>query len=139
MAKNAQHWEKTKGLLIVTLVLWAIFSMGIFLFGAEMNTVTGPFGYPLTYWFTCQGSLGFFVILIFMNHKAEKLIIRLETLINMILQPTCHIYINMEPCAATFIPKKNSIKEAYIYGHKDLMEHLTFIILIECCCLSINE
>jgi len=30
-----------------------------------MNTVTGPFGYPLTYWFTCQGSLGFFVILIF--------------------------------------------------------------------------
>ena len=65
MAKNAQHWEKTKGLLIVTLVIWAIFSMGIFLFGAEMNSVTGPFGYPLTYWFTCQGSLGIFVILIF--------------------------------------------------------------------------
>ena len=65
MAKNAQHWEKTKGLLIITLALWAIFSMGIFLFGAEMNTVSGPFGYPLTYWFTCQGSLGFFVILIF--------------------------------------------------------------------------
>ena len=65
MAKNAQHWEKTKGLLIITLALWAIFSMGIFLFGAEMNSVTGPFGYPLTYWFTCQGSLGFFVILIF--------------------------------------------------------------------------
>ena len=65
MAKNAQHWEKTKGLLIVTLVIWAIFSMGIFLFGAELNSVTGPFGYPLTYWFTCQGSLGIFVILIF--------------------------------------------------------------------------
>jgi putative solute:sodium symporter small subunit len=57
--------KKTKGLLIVTLVIWAIFSMGIFLFGAEMNSVTGPFGYPLTYWFTCQGSLGIFVILIF--------------------------------------------------------------------------
>jgi hypothetical protein len=38
MAKNAQHWEKTKGLLIVTLVIWAIFSMGIFLFGAELNS-----------------------------------------------------------------------------------------------------
>jgi putative solute:sodium symporter small subunit len=24
-----------------------------------------PFGYPLTYWFTCQGSLAIFVILIF--------------------------------------------------------------------------
>ena len=30
-----------------------------------MNEVGGPFGYPLTYWFTCQGSLGIFVILIF--------------------------------------------------------------------------
>ena len=40
MAKNAQHWEKTKGLLIVTLVIWAIFSMGIFLFGAELNSVS---------------------------------------------------------------------------------------------------
>ena len=57
MAKNAQHWEKTRGLLFVTLAIWAIFSMGIFLFGAEMNEVTGPFGYPLTYWFTCQGCL----------------------------------------------------------------------------------
>ena len=41
------------------------FLNGYIPFGAEMNSVTGPFGYPLTYWFTCQGSLGFFVILIF--------------------------------------------------------------------------
>ena len=72
MAKNAQHWEKTKGLLIVTLAIWAIFSMGIFLFGAELNSVTGPFGYPLTYWFTCQGSLGIFVILIFCLQVDKK-------------------------------------------------------------------
>ena len=65
MSKNAQHWEKTRGLLFITLAIWFVFSMGIFLFGAEMNEVTGPFGYPLTYWFTCQGSLGIFVILIF--------------------------------------------------------------------------
>jgi putative solute:sodium symporter small subunit len=62
---NEKHWDKTKGLLIITLAIWAIFSMGIFLFGAQMNEVTGPFGYPLTYWFTCQGSLAIFVILIF--------------------------------------------------------------------------
>jgi len=30
-----------------------------------MNEVNGHFGYPLTYWFTCQGSLAIFVILIF--------------------------------------------------------------------------
>ena len=60
MSKQAQHWEKTRGLLMVTLAIWFVFSIGIFLFGAEMNEVTGPFGYPLTYWFTCQGSLGIF-------------------------------------------------------------------------------
>ena len=45
---------------MMTLAIWFVFSIGIFLFGAEMNEVTGPFGYPLTYWFTCQGSLGIF-------------------------------------------------------------------------------
>ena len=65
MSKNEQHWEKTRGLLFTTLAIWFVFSIGIFRFGAEMNEVTGQFGYPLTYWFTCQGSLGIFVILIF--------------------------------------------------------------------------
>jgi putative solute:sodium symporter small subunit len=39
-----------------------------------MNEVTGPFGYPLTYWFTCQGSLAIFVILIFwFSNRQEKI------------------------------------------------------------------
>ena len=66
MSKQAQHWEKTRGLLFVTLAIWFVFSIGIFFLGAEMNESNfRPFGYPLTYWFTCQGSLGIFVILIF--------------------------------------------------------------------------
>ena len=65
MSKNEQHWEKTGCQTFVTFAIWFVFSIGIFLFAAEMNEVTGPFGYPLTYWFTCQGSLGIFVILIF--------------------------------------------------------------------------
>ena len=74
MSKNEQHWEKTRGLLFVTLAIWFVFSIGIFLFAAEMNEVTGPFGYPLTYWFTCQGSLGIFVILIFwFANRQEKI------------------------------------------------------------------
>ena len=52
MSKQEQHWEKTRGLLFMTLAIWFVFSIGIFLFGAEMNEVGGPFGYPLTYWFT---------------------------------------------------------------------------------------
>jgi putative solute:sodium symporter small subunit len=39
-----------------------------------MNEVTGPFGYPWTYWFTCQGSLGIFVILCFwFANRQEKI------------------------------------------------------------------
>ena len=72
MSKQEQHWEKSKGLLMMTLAIWFVFSIGIFLFGAEMNEVTGPFGYPLTYWFTCPGSLGAFVILIFWFAKRQE-------------------------------------------------------------------
>jgi len=66
MSKQAQHWEKTRNLLWVTLAIWFVFSIGIFLFGAEMEASSfRPFGYPLSYYMTCQGSLGIFVILIF--------------------------------------------------------------------------
>ena len=66
MSKQEQHWEKTRNLLFITLAIWFVFSIGIFLFGAEMQESSiRAFGYPLTYWFTCQGSLSIFVILIF--------------------------------------------------------------------------
>ena len=74
MSKQAQHWEKTRGLLFVTLAICFVFSMGIFLFGAEMNEVTGPFGDPLTYWLTCQCSLAIFVVLIlWFSNRQEKI------------------------------------------------------------------
>jgi len=44
MSNQQKHWEKTRGLLFITLAIWFVFSIGIFLFGAEMNEVTGPFG-----------------------------------------------------------------------------------------------
>ena len=75
MSKQEQHWEKTRNLLFITLAIWFVFSIGIFLFGAEMKEVTGPFGYPLTYWFTCQGSLGIFVILIFWFANRQEIIV----------------------------------------------------------------
>ena len=74
MSNAEKHWEKTRALLFVTLAIWFVFSIGIFLFAAEMNEVTGPFGYPWTYWFTCQGSLGIFVILCFwFANRQEKI------------------------------------------------------------------
>jgi putative solute:sodium symporter small subunit len=66
MSKQTQHWEKTRNLLWITLAIWFVFSIGIFFFGAEMEASSfRPFGYPLSYYMTCQGSLGIFVILIF--------------------------------------------------------------------------
>ena len=66
MSKQSQHWEKTRGLLFVTLAIWFFFSIGIFFFGTEMEASSfRPFGYPLSYYMTCQGSLLAFVILNF--------------------------------------------------------------------------
>ena len=66
MSKQAQHWEKTRNLLFVTLAIWFVFSIGIFFFGSEfVSSPFRPFGYPLSYYMTCQGSLWIFVILIF--------------------------------------------------------------------------
>ena len=74
MSKQSQHWEKTRGIAfcnfsnLVCILNWA------FSFGAEMAKHRWSFGYPLTYWFTCQGSLGIFVILIFwFANRQEKI------------------------------------------------------------------
>jgi putative solute:sodium symporter small subunit len=49
MSKQQQHWEKTKGLLFITLAIWFVFSIGIFFFGAEMEASSfRPLGYPLS-------------------------------------------------------------------------------------------
>ena len=75
MSKQSQHWEKTRGLLFITLAIWFFFSIGIFFFGAEMEASSfRPFGYPLSYYMTCQGSLLAFVILIFwFANRQEKI------------------------------------------------------------------
>ena len=66
MSNKAKHWEKTRGLLFITLAIWFVFSIGIFFFGTEMEASSfRPFGYPLSYYMTCQGSLLAFVILNF--------------------------------------------------------------------------
>ena len=74
MSNQQKHWEKTRSLLSITSAICLFSSIVTLLFGAEMNDVTGPFRYPWTYWFTCQGSLGAFVILIFwFANRQEKI------------------------------------------------------------------
>ena len=73
MSNKDAHWAKTKNHMIVTLVIWAFFSLVIFMFGTELNTMSF-LGYPLAYYMTAQGSLLAFVIMLFWTaNKQEKI------------------------------------------------------------------
>ena len=72
MSNKDAYWVKTKNHMIVTLVLWFFFSLVIFMFGSELNTMSF-IGYPLAYYMTAQGSLLAFVVRLFWtDHKQEK-------------------------------------------------------------------
>ena len=73
MSNKEKHWEKTKGLMIITLVIWFIFGYLIFMFGSSLNE--GSFlGYPLAYYMCAQGAIIAFVVLIFwFANKQEKI------------------------------------------------------------------
>ena len=43
------HWEKTKTLTIVTLVIWFIFAFGIHFFSTPLNSISF-FGWPLGFY-----------------------------------------------------------------------------------------
>ena len=64
MSNKEKHWEKTKGLMILTLVIWFIFGYLIFMFGSGLNEASF-LGYPLAYYMWAQGSIVAFDILIF--------------------------------------------------------------------------
>ena len=73
MSNKERHWEKTKGLMMLTLAIWFIFSIVIFMFGESLNN--GSFlGYPLAYYMCAQGSIIIFVFLIFwFANRQEKI------------------------------------------------------------------
>ena len=74
MTKNANtYWKKTRNHMIITLLIWFFFSILIFMFGSDLNTMSF-LGYPLAYYMTAQGSLLAFVILLFWTaNKQEKI------------------------------------------------------------------
>ena len=59
--------------MILTLGIWFIFSIVIFMFGESLNN--GSFlGYPLAYYMCAQGSIIIFVVLIFwFANRQEKI------------------------------------------------------------------
>ena len=60
----AAHWSRTRTLMWICLVVWAIFSFGIHFFVDTLNQIT-LLGFPLGFYMAAQGSLVIFVLLIF--------------------------------------------------------------------------
>ena len=73
MSNKERHWEKTKGLMLLTLAIWFVFSIVIFMFGESLNN--GSFlGYPLAYYMCAQGSIVAFVVILFWSaNRQEKI------------------------------------------------------------------
>ena len=73
MSNKERHWEKTKGLMMLTLAIWFVFSIVIFMFGESLNN-SSFLGYPLAYYMCAQGSIVVFVVLIFwFANRQEKI------------------------------------------------------------------
>ena len=73
MSNKVKHWEKTKGLMILTLSIWFFFGYVIFMFGESINSASF-LGYPLAYYMCAQGSIVAFVVLIFwFANKQEQI------------------------------------------------------------------
>lgn len=68
-------WGRTKGLMITTLVIWAIFGYAIHFFVVPLNNIV-IFGFPLGFYMAAQGSLIAFVILIFWFARSQDSIDR---------------------------------------------------------------
>ena len=59
----AGHWSKTRTLMWICLILWAIFGFGVHFFVNELNEISF-IGFPLGFYMAAQGSLIVFVGLI---------------------------------------------------------------------------
>jgi putative solute:sodium symporter small subunit len=65
--KRRQHWDKTRNLTIVILIIWAIFAFVLPWNAHALNSIKF-IGFPLGFYFTAQGSLIAFVVLIWVQN-----------------------------------------------------------------------
>jgi len=68
--KRRRHWEQTRTLTIVILVLWFIFSFVLPWYAHALNSIKF-IGFPLGFYFTAQGSLIAFVVLIWVQNMMQ--------------------------------------------------------------------
>ena len=73
MSNKDAYWVATKKHMFITLAIWFFFSIVLFMFGTELNTMSF-LGYPLAYYMTAQGSLLAFVIMLFWTSSKQEAI-----------------------------------------------------------------
>ena len=75
ISQKEVHWQRTKGLMIVHLVIWFIFSFVVHWFAPQLNKIS-VIGFPLGFYMAAQGSLIVFVVQLFVFAKQQETIDR---------------------------------------------------------------
>jgi putative solute:sodium symporter small subunit len=70
-SQKDNHWHRTKGLMILHLSIWFIFSFVVHWFASNLNQITF-FGWPLGFYMAAQGSLIVFVVHLFIFVKQQE-------------------------------------------------------------------
>lgn len=65
------HWQRTKNLMIVHIVIWFIFSFVVHWFANSLNAIS-IFGFPLGFYMAAQGSLIVFVVQLFVFTRQQE-------------------------------------------------------------------
>ena len=74
-SQKVEHWNRTKKLMIVHLVIWFIFSFVVHWIAPVLNKVS-VFQFPLGFYMAAQGSLIVFVVQLFIFAKQQDRIDR---------------------------------------------------------------
>lgn len=74
-SQQAVHWQRTKGLMIIHLVIWFVFSFVVHLFATDLNKISFMH-FPLGYYMAAQGSLIVFVVQLFVFSRQQDKIDR---------------------------------------------------------------
>jgi putative solute:sodium symporter small subunit len=69
------HWQRTRSLMIVHLVIWFVFSYLIHWFAPQLNKISFMH-FPLGFYMAAQGSLVVFVVQLFVFAKQQEKIDR---------------------------------------------------------------
>ena len=74
-SQKAEHWRRTRSLMILHLVIWFVFWYGVHIFASDLNGMSF-LGFPLGYYMAAQGSLFIFVVQLFVFVRQQDAIDR---------------------------------------------------------------